>query len=299
MRSSLAVSLALFLLGSTAVGAQDTAIYQQGGSALYDAIAGGIKTKHSGDGSPAPQGPVSVSTDPAKASQDMRGLEGKGARYFYALGPAAANLATQSPTASGVYIYIPNPTGAGLTVKPKWAGVSPYPDFNLVLQHLKGVMKIQRVAVLYTKKNNQEIAQVVNAAAGEAQVGCTLVGIKGPEELQGALGGALKQSDAVLVLLDPIAFNPDSLRFVVNTCIQEKKPAIGFADALASSGLPFAIYPPPDAIAETSVEAMKALRGGKDAQKVRYPQRFVLSVNENAAKSLGTPHDAGKVVKRY
>ena len=44
---------------------------------------------------------------------------------------------------------------------------------------------------------------------------------------------------------------------------------------------------------------MKALKGGKDAQKVRYPQRFVLSVNENAAKSSGTPYDAGKVVKRY
>lgn len=299
MRTSLAVTLALFLSGSTAVGAQDTAIYQQGGSSLYDAIAGSLKSKHAADGSPAPHGPVSVSTDPAKASQDIRGLEGRGAKYFYALGPAAANLATQSPTTSGVYVYVPNPSGAGLTMKPKWTGVSPYPDFKLVLQHLKSVMRIQRVAVLYTKRNNQEIAQVFSAAAEEEQMGCTLVGLKGPEALQGALSGALKQADAVLVLLDPIAFNPDSIRFVVNTCIQEKKPAIGFADGAASVGVPFAIYPPPEEIAATAVEAMKVLRGGKDAQKVRYPQRFVLSVNENAVKTLGTPYDAGKVVKRY
>jgi ABC-type uncharacterized transport system substrate-binding protein len=281
-----------------AVSAQDTAIYQQGGSALYEAISSAVKAEHVSDGSPAPLGPISVSSDPAQAQKDIKGLEAKGAKYFYAIGPAAANLATQSGSA-GVYIYVPNPAGSGLLNKAKWAGVSPYPEPRLVLQHIRSAMKVQRIAVLYTRKNNEEVAQVFDSAAAEEKIPCKLVGLRGPEELQTALGPALKQADALLILLDPIAFNSDSIRYVVNTCIQEKKPVIGFMDSVASSGVPFAIYPPADEIAKTAGAALKALKTKNEDRKIRYPQRFVMSINENAVKTIGASYDAQKVVKKY
>lgn len=284
---------------SPATGAQDTAIYQQGGSALYESLSAALKSEHAVDGSPAPQGPVLVSTDPATAAKDIKGLEAKGAKFFYAVGPAAANLATQSPTASGIYIFVPNPSGIGLLAKSRWSGVSPYPDPRLVFQHLRSAMKIQSVAVLYTKKHNQEVAQAFEAAAAEEKMTLRLVGLKGPEELQGALVPALRLADALLVLLDPIAFNNDSIRFVVNTCLQEKKPAIGFMDSVASMGVPFAFYPPPDEIARTAVAAMRDIKQKKEERMVRFPQKFVTSINENAVKSLGKPYDSQKVVKKY
>jgi ABC-type uncharacterized transport system substrate-binding protein len=300
MRTATKLIILLASVVSLVAGAQDTGIYQQGGSALYDSVAAAVKAEHVADGFPAPQGPLAVSTDPNQAAKDVKGMEAKGAKYLYAIGPAAANLATQSATVSGVYIFVPNPASSGLSAKARWAGVSPYPDPKLVLQHLRAAMRIQSVAVLYTKKHNQEVAQVFEAAAAEEKMPCRLVGLKGPEELQAALGSALKAAGALLVLLDPVAFNPDSIRFIVNTCLQEKKPAIGFMDSVASVGVPFAIYPPADEIAKTAVAAMRALKQAKpEDRKVRYPQRFVLSINENAVKSLGGPYDAQKVVKKY
>ena len=109
----------------------------------------------------------------------------------------------------------------------------------------------------------------------------------------------LKDVDGVLLLIDPLAFSPDSLRFIVSTCTQAKKPVIGFLDAVASAGAPFAIYPPPDELGRASVAAMKALKQKGDERKIYYPARFVMSVNEASAKSLGIPYDASKVANRY
>jgi len=300
MRTIMALMLLLTAVFPRVAVAQDTGIYQQAGSALYDSVAAAVKAEHAADGAQSPQGPVAVSTDPVQAAKDVKALESKGAKYLYAIGPSAANLATQSATVSGVYIYVPNPGASGLSAKARWAGVSPYPDPRLVLQHIRASMRIQSIAILYTKKYNQEVAQVFDAAAAEEKMPCRLLGLKGPEDLQATLGPALKSVDALLVLLDPIAFNPDSIRFVVNTCLQEKKPAIGFMDSVASVGVPFAIYPSADEIAKTAVAAMRGLKQAKpEDRKVRYPQKFVLSINENAVKSLGAHYDAQKVVKRY
>lgn len=299
MRGPLLTVLLVALALGTAAAAQDTAIYQQGGSALYESIAGAVKAEHATDGSPAPMGPTAVSTDQAQAAKDIKALEAKGAKFFYAIGPAAANLATQSPTAGGVYVFVPNPAGTGLAGKAKWSGVSPYPEPKMVLQHIRSAMKIQRVAILYTKKNNQEVAQAFDDAATEEKMSCRLVGLKGPEELQSALGPALKQVDGLLVLLDPLAFNPDSIRFIINTCLQDKKPVIGFMDSVASVGVPFAIYPPADEIAKAAVSSMRALKSKNEDRKIRYPQKFVMSINENAVKSLGASYEAQKVVKKY
>lgn len=278
--------------------AQDTAIYQQGG-AVFEGISSSIKSALAAEGQPAAVGPVMVATNQAQAVDDLKGLEGKGVKYFFAVGTSASTLASQRPASSGIFIFVPNPAPSGLSARPKWAGVSPYPDPRMVLSYVRSTMNVQRVGILYTRKNNQEVAKVFEDAASAEKMPFKMIGLDGPEQLDASLAPALKDVDGVLLLIDPLAFSPDSLRFIVSTCTQAKKPVIGFLDAVASAGAPFAIYPPLDELGRASVAAMKALKQKGDERKIYYPSRFVMSVNEGSAKSLGIPYDASKVANKY
>jgi ABC-type uncharacterized transport system substrate-binding protein len=279
--------------------AQDTAIYQQGGSTLYDAVAAAVKAQMAAEGLPAPAGPITVSTAPGEADEDIENIESKGAKFVVSIGAKATDLATRSSTLSGVFLFVPNPAAVGLSARPQWAGVSPYPALRPLFQYLKTDMKFQRVAVLYTKKKNQEMAKLFEAAAREEQVACKLLGLSGPEELARVLPPALKESDALLLLIDPIAFSPDAIRFVITTSLQEKKPVVGFMDSIASVGVPFAIYTPPDEIAKVVVAALKGLKQKGEDRRILFPGLFVMSVNEAAINGIGGSYDSERVVKRY
>lgn len=297
MKRVLALGLALAF--ALAVHAQDMAIYQQPGSPIFESVASSIKASLATEGLPAPQGPVMVAPNQTQATEDLKALETKGAKYFFAVGTGASALAAGRPTSSGIYIFVPNPYPSGLAARPKWAGVSPYPDPKAVLQYLRSTMNVQRVGVLYTKKSNQEVARAFEEAASAEKMPLKTLGLNSAADLDAVLSPGVKDLDAILLLIDPLAFSPDSLRFVVSTCTQAKKPVIGFMDSVASSGAAFALYPPADEIGKTAVSAMKALKQKGDERKVYYASRFVMSVNEGAAKSLGVSYDASKVVNKY
>jgi len=280
-------------------GAQDTAIYMQGGSAVLEGAAAAIKTAQTAAGLPAPVGPVVVATTQAQATADLQDLDKKGVKFVYALGTSASTLAAQNPKSSGIYVFVPNPSLSGLTTRPSWSGVSPYPDPKSVMQYLKGAMAVQRVAILYTRKSNQEIAKLFEDAASAERVTAKLVGLNDPGELEAALPPALKDADMLLLLIDPVTFNPDSVRFIVSTCLAAKKPSLGFLDSVPKMGGAFALYPPPDELGRTAVSAMQALRQKGEDRKVWFPQRFVMGVNDSTVKSLGLTYDASKVAGHF
>ena len=289
----------LLLAAATIALAQDTAIFQQAGSPVIDAIASGIKSSHSSEGLGAPAGPFKVSAAAGQGAKDIQTMAPGTVKYAYAVGSGPANLASQVLAYSGVYTYVPNPEGSGLTTRARWAGVSPYADPSLVLRYLKGAFNLNRVALLYTKQNNQAVAKVFEASAAGEKLAVSLVGVGGPDEIQKVLEPALKQSDAVLLLIDPITFSQEATRYIVTTCIEKKKMMVGFTDQVASVGVAVAIYPPPEAIASTAVAAMKSLRDKGEDKKVLFPSKFVLSVNENALKTLGVKAEEGRVAKKY
>jgi ABC-type uncharacterized transport system substrate-binding protein len=294
-----AAAFLLFCAMLTPAAAQNTAIFLQGGSAILESAAAAIKSASPGSGLQAPAGPVMLASSKEKAQADLKDLKTRGVKYIYAVGTGPTVFATQDLELGGVYVFVPNPSGAGLLSRAKWAGVSPYPDPRLVMQHLKGSMAIQRVAVLYTKKQNQEVAKTFQDAADAEKVGCLLVGLTGAEELEQALDPALKNVQAVLLLIDALAFNPDQVRFVVSKCLQAKKPLVGFLENMPEAGVPFAIYAPADELGRTAVGAMKSLQEKGEDRKIWYPQRLVLNVNQAAVQSLGVPYDEKRVVKSY
>src|SRR5512140_353296 len=84
--------------------AQDTAIYQQQGGSIFDGVSSAIKAAAAAEGLTAPLGPVMVAANQTQAADDLKGLEAKGVKYFFAVGTSASTLAAQRPTSSGIYI---------------------------------------------------------------------------------------------------------------------------------------------------------------------------------------------------
>jgi hypothetical protein len=279
--------------------AQDTAVYRHPGSDLYDAIAAAISSENAAAGNPALVATVDVTADGAKDLKGVKDASGNSVKYVYAIGPDASSLASNERNLWGIYLFVPNPYVMGLSVRPNWSGVSPYPDPQALFAYLKANFQFTRVAVLYTKKSNQDMARLFERGAAAENVTTVLVGVSGPGELQEAFVPALKGVDAVLLLMDPLAFSPDSLRFILSAGMNEKKPVIGMLESMAASGVPLVLTPPPGELAKTAVAAMQALRQKGDDRKILFPQRFVLSVNDEALKSFGLNVPAAKVSKHY
>ncbi len=288
----------LLLAGGLAVSAQDTGIYQQGGATL-DAVSEALKSAQAAAGLPAPVGPTLVASTQSQAVSDVQGMEKKGVKFFYAVGTSASTLAAQSSASSGVYLFVPNPAASGLAARPRWSGVSPYPDPRVVMGFLRDSLGAQRVGLLFTRKSNQEVAKAFEEAAAAETLSARSLGLGDPGELQGVVGPAVKEIDVLLLLIDPVSFSPDSIRYVTSACLEAKKPCVGFLDAAAKMGVPLALYPTSEDLARTAVAAMQALRQKNEDRKIWYAQRFVASVNEGALSPLGLRVDPSKVVNRY
>jgi hypothetical protein len=278
---------------------QDTVVYRHPGSSLYEAIASAISSENTTAGNPALAATVDVTSDGAKDLKEVKDASGKPVKYVYAIGPDASSLASNERSLWGIYLFVPNPYAMGLSVRPNWAGVSPYPDPQALFAYLKANFQFTRVAVLYTKKSNQDMAKIFERGAAAENVTPLLVGVNEPGELQGALVPALKSVDAVLLLMDPLAFSPESLRFILSAGMSERKPVVGMLESMAASGTPLVLSVPPVELAKTAVAAMQALRQKGDDRKILFPQRFVMSVNDEALKGFGLTVPAAKVSKHY
>lgn len=289
---------ALLLAGTLAAIAQDTGIYQQGGATL-DAVSEALKSAQAAAGLPAPVGPTLVAGTQSQAVADVQGMEKRGVKFFYAVGTSASTIAAQNSTSSGIYIFVPNPSASGLAARPKWSGVSPYPDPRAVMAYLRDGLGARRVGLLYTKRNNQEVARVFEDAASAEKLAVRSLSLGDAGELQGVVGPAVKDIDALLLLIDPVSFSPDSVRYVISACLEAKKPCVGFLDASAKMGVPLALYPTSDDLARTAVSAMQSLRQKSDDRKIWYSQHFVLSVNEEALASLGIKVDPARIANKY
>lgn len=280
------VGIALLLFSfALAAWAQETAVYRRPGSPLFEAISQSILKESAKAGMGTPAGPVDVTPGTTGALKDLAGI--KGLKYLYAVGPDAATLAVRDPYLAGVHVFVPNPYVAGLSASSSWAGISPYPDPRLVFRFLKTRLGIQKPVMVYTKKNTEEVARVFEAAAREEKVSLTLAGLKGPEELEPSLGPALASCDAVLLPMDALAFSPDAVRFIVTTCLEQKRPVVGFLQSITQAGVALALYAPPEEIGRAACAVMQELRQKGGGKKVYQPVRLKVETNPEAAKQLG------------
>jgi len=292
---------ASILLGFLAMGAlaQDTAVFKNPGSDLYQAIADAIVARSGRAGLGSPQGPIDADPDAEKSSRLLEDIKSLDVNRLYTIGSGATALAVQEGGFDGIYVYIPNPYAKGLAYKGGWSGIAPYPEPAAVLAYPRGTLEMNRVVLVYTRRANHEVAKVFQGAARDANMGIELIGVKGAEDLPKELGPEIPGADGVLVLLDPLAFSSAGMRYIVTTCMEGKKPVVTFKDELAASGATLSIYPTPEAVAQSAVTAMKALSEEGEDKKLLYPQAFAVSVNDAALQTLGLKVGEKFVAKHY
>ena len=176
----------------------------------------------------------------------------------FTVGPEAAGaMANVNATSAVVAVGVPNP--ARLATNATY--VSAYPALDRVMEFASVKLKAKRVALLHSPSQNREVA--TDFAKAAAARGLTLVPFAASStgDLVRAVDG-LAGVDVVLLAIDPLLFDRQALRFVVEKATAAKKPTVGFLPDLVGLGVTVALTTQPDAVAAAAVAKAPAARPG-------------------------------------
>jgi ABC-type uncharacterized transport system substrate-binding protein len=195
-------------------------------------------------------------------------------------------IASSDPVAFGLVASLSRPGGniTGLS--------SAVPDASgKRLELLKEVIpRLTRVAVLWNSANPVIAQQVkdTEAAAKKLGVQVHVVGVRGPDEFEGALAASAKEhARALIVLSDFLTFAHRER--IAELSMKNRLPAVSEAREFAAAGGLMAYGPNFSDLNHRSVYYVdKILKGAKPADlPVEQPTKFELVINLKTAKALG------------
>jgi hypothetical protein len=281
--------LLLFFLGASY--AQDVAIIYQKGTALFEDTAQSVKALSSSN--------VFIPVEKDKEDEAKGAVSREKDSLICAIGPTAITLAFQSGSSKGVAVGLPNPLSKNFSAKKDFVFVSLYPEPKLVFDYLLKTAGAKSVGIIYTNSVNQEMADYFKSQAETAGFKCRMMGVNSPQDLTAPFSYFLDQVDAALLLIDPLAYNKDVVKFMVTKAIEKKKPIFGFSEQVASAGIPVAFFIPPQELSQTTARAIKEKKDNSSKSPVYFSSDFKLSVNKEAASVIGVKYDETKVVTRF
>jgi ABC-type uncharacterized transport system substrate-binding protein len=206
-----------------------------------------------------------------------------GAGVIFTIGPEAAGAVSAVSTKSAVVaLGVPNPARVGVSA----TYLSVYPRLESVLDFAAAKLNAKRVGLLHSPAQNAEIVVAFQKAA--AQRGMTIVplAVGSSGELVRVLGGIAAQVDAVMLAIDPLVFDRQALRFVVEKATAAKKPTVGFITDLAGLGVTVALTNDPAAIATAAVNAARTTaRPG--ARGTAHADGMIVTASRRSAEMIG------------
>jgi putative ABC transport system substrate-binding protein len=107
------------------------------------------------------------------------------------------------------------------------------------------------------------------------------------------LSSALKDSDALIAVPDPIIFNLRTTRSILLSTYRKRVPLIGFSESYVKAGALAALYSTPELIGKQTGEVISLFinRASSDSDPFFLPRLhakyFSISVNKKVARSLG------------
>ncbi len=222
-----------------------------------------------------------VIADSARLARDA-GTQG----VIFAIGPDATDAAGTLNGPSVVSMAVPNPA----RLRTAGTYLSIYPRLERVFAWTKGSLGARRLGLLFSPAQNREIAlQFLKAAAAQ---GVTLepVPVNSAGDLIRDLDGALPKVDALLLAVDPILFDRQALKFIVDKCTAEKKATVGFLEDLPKLGVTAVLVTPPAAVAAMAAQAaQEKVTVGKKRIEV---DGATIIVSRKAATAIGLNPEA-------
>jgi len=284
----LAAFLIMFFVGTTA---QEVAIIYQKGAPLFEETAESVKASVSSKSF------IPVEKDKEDEAKSALALEKES--IICAIGPAAITAAFQAGSSKGVAVGLPNPFSKNYSSKKEFLFVSLYPEPKVIFDAISRNTGAKTFGVIYTKSVNQEIADNFKSQAESAGYKFKQLGVDTAQDLTAPLPYFLGQVDAALILIDPLAYSRDAVKFVVTKALEKKIPVYGFNEQIASSGVPVALFVQARELSQAASKAVKDIRDGAAKGQVYFCSDFKLSINQESAKAFGAKYDEAKVAKRY
>jgi ABC-type uncharacterized transport system substrate-binding protein len=264
-------------LAVTAVAGAATVVKKPGTAvnALSDGVARAARAR--GDAAPKV---IDLSGDPIADSARIA-RESKGEKVIYALGPDAVAAAAEAKVGARIVaLNVPNParaTGAATYF-------SIYPQPERVFAFLRQRMNARAVGFLHSPAQNREVAASFATAAQAAGITFVPIGVTSSGELVRDLKSALPKIDALILAVDPIVFDRQKLRFIVEAMAGAKKPSIGFLPELTTFGVTISLSVDPAALAQAAVAEGDGAAG---ARAVRHLDQTVVTVSRRSAEQTG------------
>lgn len=150
--------------------------------------------------------------------------------------------------------------------------------------------KKTRIGVIFGPES-VALAPDVEARARERGLALNRADISDSRGIYGALQKALRDSDLLLALPDPVAINASTMRGVLLTSYQAQVPVFGFSQALVDAGALLAVYSTARQHGRQAAEIVTHVLEGGGLPLPQYPRYFTVGVNFIAARSLGLMMD--------
>jgi ABC-type uncharacterized transport system substrate-binding protein len=181
------------------------------------------------------------------------------ASVIFTIGPEAVNAVSALPGKhSVVALGIPNPARVGVAA----TYVSVYPKLEAIIGYASTKLNAKRIGILHSPSHNREIVDAFTKAANGSGVTIVPLAASSSGELVRALGNLASQVDAVILTIDPLLFDRQALRFVIEKTATARKPTIGFLPELVTLGVTVTLTSDPPSIAAAALKSAKQARPG-------------------------------------
>lgn len=107
------------------------------------------------------------------------------------------------------------------------------------------------------------------------------------ERLFATLQSMLPEVDALLAVPDPAIFNSQTAANILMAAYRSQVPLVGFSPAYVKAGALLAVYSTPLQIGTRGGELLRQALAGRGLPPPQWPSDFVVSVNQDVARSLG------------
>jgi ABC-type uncharacterized transport system substrate-binding protein len=107
------------------------------------------------------------------------------------------------------------------------------------------------------------------------------------DEVSDHIEALIERSDVVLALYDHRLFRPVTAKWMLYLAFQERRPIIGFSNALLKAGAVAAVYSTPEQIGLHAAETVKNWLSGAPPQAVQSPAYYNIGINRPVARALG------------
>jgi len=197
-----------------------------------------------------------------------------------------------------VAVGIPNPLSKIYSQSKGVSFVSMYPDLKVVLDYFSKTNSAKSFGVIYTNSVNQEMGDYFKREIESSGFKCKLLGVDKAQDLISPFPFFLGQVDVAFLLIDPLAYNTEAVKFMVTKAIEKKKIICAFSEQIPSSGVPMALFVPASSLSDVTAKALKEAKPGTSFLPY-FSTSFSISINEQAMKAIGASYDDKKIKTKY